>query len=188
MTELGNFIKFYCELTPEELDEVINKFSTRIVKKNKFLLKPGQVCDEFVYTVKGCFRHYLRDNQGKEITTWIVFDDMLATELSSFITRLPTQFYISALTDCEINSITRSDLYKLYQEIPAFQQFGRKIAEEVAIGAINRVISHLNDSAAVRYKNLLQKSDYIQNIPLKYLASFLGVTDTSLSRLRKRKS
>jgi CRP-like cAMP-binding protein len=187
MTELRNFIKFYCELTPEELDRVISKFSARIVGKNRHLSKQGQTCSEFVYTVQGCFRHYLKDNHGKEITTWIVFDDMLATELSSFISRLPTKFYITALTDSEINTISRTDLYDLYQEIPAFQQFGRKIAEEVAIGAINRVVSHLNESAALRYENLLKKSDYIQKIPLKYLASFLGVTETSLSRLRKRK-
>jgi CRP-like cAMP-binding protein len=185
MKELREYIKFYCSLTPEELDQIIGKFSARTVRKNKYLLKQGQISDEFVYTVKGCFRHYLKNNLGKEITTWIVFDDMLATELSSFITRQPAQFYITALSDCEINTISRADLYALYQEIPAFQQFGRKIAEEVAIGAINRVVSHLNENATVRYKNLLQKSDYIQKIPLKYLASFLGVTDSSLSRLRK---
>ena len=84
-------------------------------------------------------------------------------------------------------TISREELYKLYQEIPAFQQFGRKIAEEIAIGAINRVVSHLNDSAAGRYRGLLEKSGYVQKIPLKYLASFLGVTVSSLSRVRKLK-
>ena len=186
MKELREYIKFYCSLTPDELDRVVHKFSARTVKKNKYLWKQGQICDEFVYTVKGCFRHYLRNKQGKEITTWIVFDDMLATELSSFISRQPTQFYVAAISDCEINTISRTDLYALYRQIPAFQQFGRKIAEEVAIGAINRVVSHLNEKAAIRYENLLQKSDYIQKIPLKYLASFLGITDSSLSRLRKK--
>jgi CRP/FNR family transcriptional regulator, anaerobic regulatory protein len=187
MTELINFIKCYCDLAPEELDTVIQKFVPRTVRKNQFLLKKGQTCNEFIYTVSGCFRHYLKDDKGAEITTWIVFDDMLATELSSFVSGQPSSYYIIALTDCEILTISRQELYKLYQEIPAFQQFGRKIAEEIAVGAINRVISHLNETAASRYNNLLEKSDYVQRIPLKYLASFLGVTVSSLSRLRKLK-
>jgi CRP/FNR family transcriptional regulator, anaerobic regulatory protein len=188
MPELENFIKYYCDLKPEELDYVSNKFSHRTVRKNQYLLKKGQICDEFIYTVKGCFRQYLKDKQENEITTWIVFDDMIATEISGFISRLPTQFYISAITDADIRTISRMDLYTLYEEIPAFQEFGRKIAEEVAIGAINRVVSHLTESAVDRYSSLLQKSDYMQKIPLKYLASFLGITVSSLSRLRKMKA
>ena len=185
MTELINFVKYYCDLAPEELDLVIQKFVPRTVRKNQFLLKKGQTCNEFIYTISGCFRHYLKNDKGAEITTWIVFDDMLATELSSFVSGQPSKYYISALMDCEVMTISREELYKFYQEIPVFQQFGRKIAEEIAIGAINRVVSHLNESAADRYQGLLEKSGYVQKIPLKYLASFLGVTVSSLSRLRK---
>lgn len=72
-------------------------------------------------------------------------------------------------------------------DIPNFQQFGRKIAEDIAIGAINRIISFQHETADERYKKILIKENYLQKIPLKHLAAFLGITDTSLSRIRRRK-
>ena len=112
---------------------------------------------------------------------------MLATELASFITRQPSRFNIQATHDSTIASLSFSDLQQLYIDIPKFQEFGRKIAEEVAVGAINRVVSFQNETADKRYQRILKRPDYMQKVPLKYVASFLGVTDTSLSRIRKKK-
>jgi len=187
MDELELFITHYCKLNDEELNLIANKFVKKAIPKGRHILKRGQICRHLIYTIEGNFRIYYKDDSGKEITTWLVFDDMIATELASFITQQPTKFNVQAIYDSTITSISYDDLHKLYNEIPKFQEFGRKIAEEVVVGAINRVVSFQNETADKRYIKLLSRSEYLQQIPLKYVASFLGVTDTSLSRIRRKK-
>lgn len=187
MNELKSFITYYCQLNKEELDYVVGKFAQKVIRKGRHILKEGRICSLLVYTVKGNFRIYYKDNQDKEITTWLTFDDMLATELASFIIQQPTKFNVQAINDSTIATISYADLQQLYINIPKFQEFGRKIAEEVVVGAINRVVAFQHETADERYQKLLSKSEYIQKIPLKYIASFLGITDTSLSRIRRPK-
>jgi CRP-like cAMP-binding protein len=187
MDKLKAFIAYYCEPDEQQMNFILSKFSFHTIRKGRSILKKGQVCDKLVYTEKGNFRTYYKDENNKDITTWIAFDDMLAIEPASFFSQEPTKFNIEAIADSEIASITYKELQQLYIDIPMFNEFGRKIAEEIVIGAINRVISFQNETADQRYQKLLTKNDYLQNVPLKHLASFLGVTDTSLSRLRRKK-
>lgn len=187
MNELNDFIIYYCKLNEQEMDFVLSNFSFHAVRKGKLILKKNQICDKLTYTIKGTFRTYYNDESGKDITSWVSFDDMLAIEPASFYTQQPTKYNIEALIDSEIATITYNDLERLYKDIPNFQKFGRKIAEEVAVGAINRVIAFQHEPADRRYEELVAKNNYLQKVPLKHLATFLGVTDTSLSRLRRKK-
>lgn len=187
MDELKDFIRHYCPLKDEDLETVVGRFSTRVVAKGKYILKQGQICNEFVYVISGLFRQYYKDINGREITAWISFEDTQASELSSFIDQQPAKFYVQALEESEIASISYADLQGLYMTIPALQEFGRKMAEKILVGAINRAIAFQKESAEERYKKLLQRPEYFQRVPLKYLASFIGVTDTSLSRLRRKR-
>ena len=185
MNNLKAFITFYCQLNDREMDLIVGKFSFQTVRKGKHILRNGQICHKLVYTEKGNFRTYYKDENNKDITTWIAFDDMLAIEPASFFTQKPTKFNMEAISDSEIASISYKDLQQLYKDIPPFNEFGRKIAEEIVVGAINRVVSFQHETADIRYQKLISKRDYLQNVPLKHLATFLGVTDTSLSRLRR---
>ncbi len=187
MDKLKAFIAYYCEPDEQQMNFILSKFSFQTVRKGKHILRKGQICDKLVYTEKGNFRTYYKDDNDKDITTWIAFDDMLAIEPASFFTQEPAKFNIEAIADSEIASIPYKELQQLYIDIPVFNEFGRKIAEEIVIGAINRVISFQNETADIRYQKLVTKINYLQNVPLKHLASFLGVTDTSLSRLRRKK-
>jgi CRP-like cAMP-binding protein len=184
---IKKLFKDYCSLQEDELDLVVSRFSQRNVQKGKYILRQGQICHELTYVLKGVFRQYYRDSNGKEITTWIAFEDTFATELVSFITQEPSHFYVQAIQNCEVITIPHKDLQKLYSSIPGLQEFGRKIAEEVLVGAINRIITFQKETADTRYNRLLKRPEYFQEVPLKYLASFIGVTDTSLSRLRRKK-
>jgi CRP/FNR family transcriptional regulator, anaerobic regulatory protein len=166
---------------------VLGMFTTRTIGKRRHILRQGQVCGELMYVVRGLFRQYFKDAKGREVTSWISFEGTQASELASFLMQQPAKFYIQALEDTEIAAISYSDLQRLYDRIPAFQQFGRKLAEKILVGAINRTVSFQMESAEERYKLLLQRPEYFQRVPLKYLASLIGVTDTSLSRLRRRK-
>ena len=186
--QLKEFILHYCTPTDEELTALADGFAMRTVKKNSHMLKPGQVCGELVFVANGLFRQYYKDRRGKEITTWISFENSLSSEISSFVTQKPSHHYIQALEESEVACISHATLQSYYQTIGAAEQFGRKIAEKIAVGAINRVVSLQQETAEQRYDRLLQRPEYFQRVPLKYLASFIGITDTSLSRLRRRKS
>ena len=187
MVELKNYILHYCPLNDEDLTTVLSRFTVKTLSKKQHLLKQGQVCREFAYVAKGLFRQYYKDRQEKDITSWISFENTPATELASFLSQQPAKFYIQALEDSEVATISYADLQELYMILPAFQEFGRKLAEKILVGAINRTVSFQKETAAQRYNMLLQRPEYFQRVPLKYLASMIGITDTSLSRLRRKK-
>ena len=110
---------------------------------------------------------------------------MMITDMLAFYTETRASFYVQAVEKSEIRIILKSQLDKLYQSNPEYQEFGRKYAENAFINVGQRMLSFQTKSAEERYKELLQNPKYMQKIPLKYLASYLGVTDTSLSRIRK---
>ena len=123
----------------------------------------------------------------KEITDWVAREHTFALDSLSFFTQTRSNFYIEAISDCYLASISFNDLENLYKAIPRFQEFGRKLAEEIAMEAVVRAVSFQKETAEKRYEQIIKKPEYLQNVLLKHLASFLGLTDTSLSRLRKKK-
>jgi hypothetical protein len=155
----------YCKLSDQELNYIIGKFVQKSVPKGRLILKAGQISKQLIYTIGGGFRMYYMDSGEKEITTWLIFDDMLATDPVSFITQRPSSFSIKATRYSDIAFISFADLQQLYIDIPKFQEFGRKIAEEIAVGAINRVLSFQSETADKRYKNLITKKKNICKKP-----------------------
>lgn len=182
--ELQEFLKYY--LPTEDLKPFDKYFQEFRIKKGRHLLKPGQDCNYLAFIQKGCFRVYYYDINDKEIITWFSFEEMVITDLLGLYTTGKAQFYIEALEDSIIYKITKQDLEKLYKQNPHYLNFGRKFAEEALTMLMHRTMSLHTMSAEERYNELLQQPDFMQKTPLKYLASYLGVTDTSLSRIRKK--
>jgi CRP-like cAMP-binding protein len=110
---------------------------------------------------------------------------MVITDMLGFYTTGKATFFVEALQDSIIYKISKQDLEKLYSKFPLYRVFGQKFAEEALTMLMQRTLSLHTKSAEDRYKELLQIPNFMQKIPLKYLASYLGVTDTSLSRIRK---
>lgn len=180
---LKEFLSFY--LPNEDLQPFLDSFQELTIKEGRHLLKPKQECTYLAFVQKGCFRVYYYDIKGKEIITWFSFSGMVITDLLGFYTTGKAQFYIEALEDSIIYKIAKQQLENLYDRYPVYREFGRKFAEEALIMLMQRTMSLHTKSAEERYKELMQIPDFIQKIPLKYLASYLGITDTSLSRIRK---
>jgi hypothetical protein len=111
---------------------------------------------------------------------------MVITDLLGFYTTGRAEFYVEALEDSILYKVQKRDLEKLYHDFPVYREFGRKFAEEAFTILMFRTHSLHTKSAEERYRELLQIPDFMQKVPLKYLASYLGVTDTSLSRIRKK--
>lgn len=182
--ELTEFLSYY--LPNEDLQPFLACFHEMKIKKGRHLLTPGKDCNYIAFIQQGCFRVYYFDTNDKEIITWFSFNEMVITDLLGLYTTGKAQFYVEALEDSLLYKINKQDLEKLYYEYPAYREFGRKFAEEALTMLMQRTLSLHTKSAEERYKELLQVPGFIQRIPLKYIASYLGITDTSLSRIRKK--
>ncbi|MBC7915573.1 MAG: Crp/Fnr family transcriptional regulator [Pyrinomonadaceae bacterium] len=184
-TNLKVFISKYATFSDDELEDITSKFRNKAVKKNNYLLKQGDICKDLVFVQKGCLRlYYLKDDM--EVSVWFAFQQSSAIEIYSFISENPSDYYLQAIEDSEVLYLPRAELNKLYQHQPKMQEMMRNFWEDVILNLINRFTALQKDSAEKRYLDLLDKPAYMETIPQKYLASFIGVTPTSLSRIRKQ--
>ncbi len=184
MTELSNLIKSHISISDVDLQIILSKFQERTIDKNKFVIKKGQIVTSYYFIKSGGLRIYL-DKNDRQITGWLAFQDNFFTELSSLKSGTPTQFNIQAIETCTLLTIDKPQMELLYKQFPMWQEFGRKIWEEAFLSVINAVLSYQTMTAEERYLSMMKQSDLLQKVPLKQLASYLGITQSSLSRLRK---
>jgi CRP-like cAMP-binding protein len=166
--------------------QILEKFKERKTARNEYLLKEGSVCNESHIIEEGITRSYIFDLEGNDITTAFSSKQMFASDLLSFFKRTPSKENIQALTDCQTWYITYDDMQESFHTIPEFREFGRlNIINQFGI-LQQRMLSMLQQTAEQRYGDLVETNPQIlQHAPLKYIATYLGITDTSLSRIRK---
>lgn len=184
-----NLIQFFQNVLPMstgKAEQLAEKFKEGKIARNGYLLKEGAVCNESHFIEEGIMRSYTYDLEGNEVTTAFYSKKMHGSDLLSFFKRIPSKEYIQALTDCETWYITYDDMQANFHAIPEFRDFGRlNIINQYSI-LKQRMLSMLKETAEQRYGDLINTNpEVLQNAPLKYIASYLGITDTSLSRIRK---
>ncbi|MDX9694424.1 MAG: Crp/Fnr family transcriptional regulator [Bacteroidales bacterium] len=182
---LIEFICKYVDFTENDLKSIDGKIDFLNLKKNQVFINQGDIADRIAFTNKGYLRvYYFFD--GEEITRDITPLHSFATALPSFISKKPSYEIISAITDCELITISRENLEFLYSNYPKWERLGRRIMEEMFVESQRRIYSFITETAEIRYKKLLkQYPEMIHDVPLKYIADFLGIKLQSLSRLRK---
>ncbi|MGN0021605.1 MAG: Crp/Fnr family transcriptional regulator [Sphingobacterium hotanense] len=167
--------------------ELISKEHQRVeLKKGDYLLKKDQIANCYSIVESGLIRTYLYDYEGNEITTGFTGTNEVAIEVASLFQRIPTQEYMQCLTDCVLWQIDYDHFQELFHQIPAMREWGRAwMAFELYLSK-KRATEMITEPATQRYLHLMQeKPQIIRQAPLKHIASYLGVTDTSLSRIRK---
>ena len=182
---LKSFILQYVDLADAELETILGKFKKRTLNKNEYLLKAGQVCSDIVFVDTGCLRLYYIQKEV-DVSVWFSFNNSSAIEIYSFVSGKPSDYYLQAIEDTELWYLPKKDLDNLYEPHPKMQQMMRKFWEDVILNLLERFTALQKDSAEKRYEDLLAKPAYMQRIPQKFLASFIGVTPTSLSRIRRK--
>lgn len=158
------------------------------LKKKEHFLREGQVCRQVGFIAKGYVRLYYLLN-GEEITKDFNFENFFCGSWASFSMQQPSRFNIIAMEDLELYTLQREDLYRLLEKHTSLQKLVRIWMEMMFIRKEEREASFLLDTAEQRYAELLNQNSQIgQRVPLKYLASYLGMTAETLSRIRSGKA
>ena len=182
-------VQFMISVVPITLNdavEIASTFKPHKLKKGSFLLSENQINDDYFYLEKGLMRTFLFDREGNEITLDFFTENNIIFEVDSFFNRLRSEANIQAITDCVGCSTDYNTLNHLFHSKPAFRDFGRAILVKEFIDSKRRNYGMINQTAEQRYQKLVDtRPQIIQQSPLKYIASYLGITDSTLSRLRK---
>ncbi len=184
--KLSHFFQSSNYFSAQQVQEIVQLFEEKEVGKNDLLLREGQVANDYFFLEEGFMRAFVYDLDGKDVTTGFCAPGTVVVEVSSFFNRIPSRENIQALADCKGRFITYEQLNYLFHAYPEFREFGRSILVRILTMLKNRTLSMITETAEQRYEYLLKSNpDIFQNVPLKHIASFLGITDTSLSRIRK---
>ncbi|SJZ73464.1 cAMP-binding domain of CRP or a regulatory subunit of cAMP-dependent protein kinases [Chitinophaga eiseniae] len=173
-------------LTQEDLDQLESLMKTVQLEKQDYFIREGHVCRQLAFLRKGILRSFYVKDNGEEITDCIMFEGQLVTAYASLITGQPAFENMQAITECELQVLDRDDLYRLYEQNIRWANTGRAFGEQEFVMMEQRIRSFQQYTAKERYEEMVrQHPRMIQQVPLQYLASYLGITPQHLSRLRK---
>jgi len=167
-------------------DEIASLFLPKEIKKNEFLLKEGRICNEYYFLENGFIRAFAHDTQGNDVTTNFYSGSQVVFEVNSFFNRVVSKENYQGIVDCEGWYITYDQLNYLFHAMHEFRDFGRSILVKGFSSLKIRMLSTITETAEQRYDALVKTNPEIfHHAALKHIASYLGITDTSLSRIRK---
>lgn len=183
---LIKFLKQAPGLSAHGVNIIAEQFDLKEIKKGELFLKAGRTANEYMFLEKGFIRSYLFDTDGNEITLNFYLPDELVFEVASFFQRIPSQENFEATEDSTGWVLTFEKLNMLFHSLPEFREFGRAMLVKGFASFKLRTLSMINKTAEERYEMLINsKPEIFHHASLKHIASYLGITDTSLSRIRK---
>ncbi len=185
MEALRKFIENYTSLPAEEWKQIAECFETRIVEKYELILQEGKICRHLYFVESGLFHFYI-NKDGNDITKFFTVAPYFFTSQASFNAQKPATENIQALEKSVVWQITYKQSNELYQ-LKSWTAFARKIIQEVQFFTEEILEELQTETAEFRYEKMLKKNpELLKRIPLKVLASYLGIAPQSLSRIRKK--
>ncbi|UJF29559.1 Crp/Fnr family transcriptional regulator [Kaistella sp. 97-N-M2] len=173
--------------TADDLQKIVSLHKKIEVAKGDCLLKERQTATGYYLVEKGLMRFYVHDFNGNEITTQFICENEIVNEVSSLFQRIPSAQNIQAVTDAVLWEIDFANFQQLYHTLESVREWGREWMAAQLFQSQLRSIEMITLSASSRYLQLLkERPQIVQQAPLKQIASYLGIADTSLSRIRKQ--
>ena len=180
--------KTFAPISAEAQAYVNQKSFSHRIRKNELLSTAGEPCTHFYLVRKGILRGYVKDGI-KGITTWITGEGDFVSAIASFQLQQATSENVQAIEDCELTGLHYNDLQYLYENFPEANVIGRKILEKYYRDAEERAFIARLTEATSKYKHFIAtKSHLLNRVPLKFIASYLGMTLETLSRIRSKLS
>jgi CRP-like cAMP-binding protein len=187
------------ELLFQKLDEKINLteegkqlscsfFIPKKLRKRQYLLQQGDVCKYAAFVEKGLLRSYIVNDKGAEHITQFAFEGWWIADQFSFLTGEPSEYNIEAMEDCELLLLTKPAEEEMLEKIPKLERYFRILLQNSLIATQKRLASSLSQTAEERYNELIKACPETlpHRIPQHMMASFLGITPETLSRIRRQ--
>lgn len=175
------------ELTEDEKELTKTFFLPKKLRKRQYLLQEGDAAKYVAFVEKGILRSYTVDEKGSEHILQFAFEGWWIGDAYSMLTNEPSQYNIDALEDCELLLLSKTAEAQLLDRVPKMERYFRILMQNHLIALQRRITSSLSRSAEEKYNELIQSCPTIpQRIPQHMMASFLGITPETLSRIRRK--
>lgn len=176
-------------LTEEEQETCKGFFIYKKLRKKQYLLQQDDVCKYTAFVEKGALRAYTVDDKGYEHIIQFALEGWWISDIYSFLTGEPSSYNIEALEDVELLLLTRNSNEEMLQQVPKMERYFRILSQKSLVAMQRRLIGSLSQSAEEKYIKLVTASpNIIQRVPQHMIASYLGITPETLSRIRKQMS
>lgn len=180
-------VKEHISITDQEFEVCKTLFIPKKLRKRQYLLQEGDVCRYTAFVEKGMLRTFTVDDKGNEPILQFSMEGWWVTDLYSYLTDEPSRYNIEALEDCELLLITKPSWNILLEKVPAFERYFRILIQNNLIATQRRLISSMTESAEDQYTKLIDNfPTCLQRVPQHMIASFLGITPETLSRIRSQ--
>jgi CRP-like cAMP-binding protein len=182
----ADYLRKRIPITDQQLKEVEPLFKTKKVDKGKIILQLGEICQYTYFVTNGCLRSYVIDDKGKEHILQFAIENWWISEQISFINHEPSIYFIDAVEDTEFVQTDEQGWDEFHKIVPIASDMNRKLQLNSLRSFQKRLVSHLSASGEQRYLTFIKTYPPLAlRLPQKMIASYLGVTPESLSRIRK---
>jgi len=187
--QLQSHIAKRVRMTPKEFDLCTRFFVQKKIRKRQFVLQEGEVCKHLAFVNEGCLREYTVDHKGEEHILQFAIRDWWISDLNSFLSGTKSTHAIDALQDSEVLLLEKEARDKMLEAVPVMERYFRLLLEANYIATHRRIDESLSASAEERYLAFIKTYPLlVEQIPQNQIASYLGITPQSLSRIRKELS
>jgi len=185
-SEINRIIKSYVSLSQVEVELLNSSYTFKKYPKKTIILHAGEVCKFEAFVVKGCLKSYFLDETGSEVVLTFASENWWVSDISSFYEGKPSKMYIETLEDCELLMISLEEKEALLHRLPQLERAFRIMIQRHVTVYQERLFANIALSAKDRYAIFLEKYPSIpQRVPQHLIASYLGISPESLSRIRK---
>lgn len=186
MEALINYILQFGNLNKQQIDFISSKSAELTLHKEDYFSEAGKIAKQVGFILDGILRVCYYNNKGEDITKYFLDENHFVVDLDSFDNKIPSSGYVQAVTDCKLIVFSKQNWEEIGDTIVGWESIVNKIAKKSLIQKLDRRSPLVSEDATTRYLGFMEKyPQLINRIPLSYLASYLGVTQSSLSRIRK---
>ncbi len=185
--QIADYIRSRVDFPEEELKDIMSYFRKETIAKNTVMLNEGSICQKLYFLEKGVGRSYYLNKNGKYVTQWFFGEGNFMTSLESFFQESPSLSFMETLEDSVVYSITKENIDYLFEKYHKMEKFGRIISIDMTTKISNKLNAIQFQTASDRYNYMLKEFPNISmRVPLGDIASYLGITQETLSRIRKK--
>lgn len=186
MEALINYLLQFGNLNKQQIDLIKSKVVFKEIKKDEYYQEAGKIPREIIFLTEGIMRVCYYNNKGDEVTRYFIDENNFLADIDSYNQEIPSTGYVQAITDCSYFVLSKNAMKELSMTIIEWDNIVAKITAKGLADKVNKISPMMTEDAKERYLSFLEKFPKLANrIPLSYLASYLGITQSSLSRIRK---